>query len=216
MQCQKRQGCKTYSQEFHSLGKNGVILKARVGLYSRMFARGRTLRTTRLKRSQRWMQNPVQELKATDILQTPTTTLRSTPATQGSRACTKLSDTTYITQLGAYPVRKAKFLHTNGSFFRRELPSSLISFDSDLGKALFSQALADGFMESYFGLAAHFKAQSDPSYCGLTTLCVVLNSLNIEPTQIWKAPWRWFDERVLSCSHIPKTGVCFFILLILA
>ena len=34
-------------------------------------------------------------------------------------------------------------------------------------------------MECYFGLAAQFRTQDEPSYCGLSTLVMVLNSLEV-------------------------------------
>ena len=39
--------------------------------------------------------------------------------------------------------------------------------------------------------------QSSPPYCGLTTLAMMLNSLNIDPNQRWQGGWRWFNEDML-------------------
>lgn len=51
---------------------------------------------------------------------------------------------------------------------------------------LFSEALRDGTMEGYFKLGSHFQTQSEPAYCGLATLSMVLNSLEIDPGRKWK------------------------------
>ena len=38
-----------------------------------------------------------------------------------------------------------------------------------------------GHMECYFGLAAQFRTQDEPAYCGLSTLVMVLNTLQVCP-----------------------------------
>jgi hypothetical protein len=49
------------------------------------------------------------------------------------------------------------------SFYRRELPPNLVSFTSDEGKAIFREALAEGYMESYFSLVGNFATQTEPA-----------------------------------------------------
>ncbi|KAL6075966.1 glutathione gamma-glutamylcysteinyltransferase [Balamuthia mandrillaris] len=85
------------------------------------------------------------------------------------------------------------------SFYRRELPSRCVNFASREGKLLFREALERGHMENYFSLAAQFHTQSEPAYCGLGTLAMVLNALAIDPKRVWKGPWRWFSEELLEC-----------------
>jgi glutathione gamma-glutamylcysteinyltransferase len=60
-------------------------------------------------------------------------------------------------------------------------------------------------MESYFPLAEQFITQSDPSYCSLSTLAMVLNALNFDPKKIWKGSWRWVSEEMLQCE---TEGIC--------
>jgi len=66
-------------------------------------------------------------------------------------------------------------------------------------------------MESYWALAEHFQCQAHPAFCGLTTLTMVLNSLQIDPGRPWKGPWRWFTEEMLDCCKplpdIVKYGI---------
>ena len=38
------------------------------------------------------------------------------------------------------------------------------------------------------------RAEEDPAFCGLSTLVMTLNALNIDPRRLWKGPWRWFSE----------------------
>lgn len=86
-----------------------------------------------------------------------------------------------------------------GSYYRRPLPEGQIAFASPEGKRLFREALAAGHMEGWFALAEQFHTQADPAFCGLGTLVVVLNALEIDPGRIWKGPWRWYGEDLLDC-----------------
>ncbi|XP_072966627.1 glutathione gamma-glutamylcysteinyltransferase 1-like isoform X2 [Typha angustifolia] len=86
--------------------------------------------------------------------------------------------------------------------YRRILPSPpAIEFASSEGKHLFSEALQGGTMEGFFKLISYFQTQSEPAYCGLASLSVVLNALAIDPGRKWKGPWRWFDESMLDCCE---------------
>ena len=51
---------------------------------------------------------------------------------------------------------------------------------------LFSEALGDGTMEGFFKLISYYQTQSEPAYCGLATLSMVLNALSIDPGRKWK------------------------------
>ena len=97
-------------------------------------------------------------------------------------------------------------LATNASstFHKRPLPESLISLSSKNGKEIFREALATGGMESYFALAEQFVTQSEPAYCSLSSLAMVLNALNFDPKKVWKGVWRWVSEETLQCD----TQVC--------
>ncbi len=56
-------------------------------------------------------------------------------------------------------------------------------------------------MESYWHLAEQFRTQNEPAFCGLGTLTMTLNALNVDPLKTWKGPWRWFSEEMLSCCE---------------
>lgn len=85
------------------------------------------------------------------------------------------------------------------SFHRRPLPDGLVPFASPQGRTLFAEALADGTLESWFPLAEHFHTQAEPTFCGLGSLVMALNALEIDPARPWKGPWRWFSEELLDC-----------------
>ncbi|KAL0538333.1 hypothetical protein IC582_027348 [Cucumis melo] len=99
-------------------------------------------------------------------------------------------------------------------FYRRVLPSPpAVDFASSDGKRLFTEALGDGTMEGFFKLISYYQTQSEPAYCGLATLAVVLNALSIDPGRKWKGPWRWFDDTMLDCceplAKIKTDGITF-------
>ncbi len=85
------------------------------------------------------------------------------------------------------------------TLYRRPLPGDAIPFGSDDGRRLFGEALAAGGLGGYFALAEQYHTQSDPAFCGLSSLVVALNALAIDPGRLWKGPWRWFSEELLDC-----------------
>lgn len=91
-------------------------------------------------------------------------------------------------------------------FYGRTLPSTLIPFSSPKGKQLFREALEAGTMESFFPLSEQFVTQSEPSYCALSSLAMVLNTLKYDPKKIWKGIWRWVDEETLQCESSKVCG----------
>ncbi|KAL1559643.1 Glutathione gamma-glutamylcysteinyltransferase 1 [Salvia divinorum] len=100
------------------------------------------------------------------------------------------------------------------SLYRRILPSPpAIDFASSDGKKLFTEAIHSGTMEGFFKLISYFQTQSEPAYCGLASLSMVLNALAIDPRRKWKGPWRWFDENMLDCCEplekVKSTGITF-------
>jgi glutathione gamma-glutamylcysteinyltransferase len=86
------------------------------------------------------------------------------------------------------------------SFHKRPLPPNLIALSSSEGKKLFREALAEGSMECFFPLAEQFVTQSEPSYCSVSSLVMVLNALSFDPKKIWKGAWRWVSEEMLHCE----------------
>lgn len=86
------------------------------------------------------------------------------------------------------------------TYHQRPLPSTLISFSSVEGKELFREALLDGGMESFFPLSEQFITQSEPSFCAISSLAMVLNALKYDPKKVWKGPWRWYSEETLYCE----------------
>lgn len=51
---------------------------------------------------------------------------------------------------------------------------------------LFLEAIQKGTMENFYRLISYFQTQSEPAYCGLASLSMVLNALSIDPGRKWK------------------------------
>ncbi|XXQ34946.1 glutathione gamma-glutamylcysteinyltransferase [Plasmodiophora brassicae] len=88
----------------------------------------------------------------------------------------------------------------NKSFYRRTLPEPpAIAFSSAQGRQVFLRATQSGHMERFFPLCEQFRTQDEPSFCGISTLAMVLNAMGQDPGRTWKGPWRYFHEDMLTC-----------------
>ncbi|KAI9478177.1 MAG: Phytochelatin synthase-domain-containing protein [Benjaminiella poitrasii] len=85
------------------------------------------------------------------------------------------------------------------TFYQRELPNTLVRFASPEGKKLFREAMDDGQAEGFFPLTGNFTTQSEPAYCGPSSLAMVLNALEVDPKRRWKGNWRWYSDEFLQC-----------------
>ena len=109
---------------------------------------------------------------------------------------------------------KQEITNVNTTFYRRTLPCPpAIKFSSDNGREIFFESLKDGYMNGYFKLSEQFRTQDEPSFCGISTLTMALNTLEIDPNKVWKGPWRWYHESMLNCckplNDIKRDGIVF-------
>mmetsp|Transcript_81071 Transcript_81071/g.127687 ORF Transcript_81071/g.127687 Transcript_81071/m.127687 type:complete len:314 (+) Transcript_81071:22-963(+) len=101
------------------------------------------------------------------------------------------------------------------SFHRRQLlcPPSICSFSSEQGRQIMKDALVAGTAEGSYRLLEQFRTQDEPAYCGLGTLVMALNALDIDPGRVWKGVWRWYHEDMLDCCEplevIQEQGIVF-------
>ena len=97
------------------------------------------------------------------------------------------------------------------STYGRTLPLNLVDYRSKESKTRLCRALSTGTAVTYLALSSCFSKQAEPAYCGLTTLSIVLNALQIDPQRIWKTPWRWYSEEFLDCCRpledVKKVGI---------
>ncbi|KAF8362226.1 pcs-1 [Pristionchus pacificus] len=108
-------------------------------------------------------------------------------------------------------------------FYRRALPDSCVDFASPEGKKMFTEALLEGNASIFFKLSSQFRTQDDPAFCGLSSLVMILNALEVDPgkvfngyypvkpRKVWMAPWRFYHETMLDCcvpvDNIKKVGL---------
>eukprot|EP00536_Pseudo-nitzschia_multiseries_P000883 jgi/Psemu1/179689/e_gw1.11.279.1 len=97
------------------------------------------------------------------------------------------------------------------SFYQRKLPETCVGFASRQGKTLFKKALENNGLKSFYNLIEQHHTQTEPAFCGVSTLVMVLNALAVDPGQQWKGPWRWYSENMLNCcvdlEEIKKDGI---------
>ncbi|KAF9398526.1 hypothetical protein BGX21_007668 [Mortierella sp. AD011] len=119
------------------------------------------------------------------------------------------------TGLSAQSIKKPSCddMNLKNSFYRRKLPEHLISFTSPKGKSLFREMLEGGYGEGYFSLVGNFTTQSEPAFCGPSSLAMVLNSLEVDPQRQWKGAWRWYSDELLECcapaEQVKAKGITF-------
>jgi len=97
------------------------------------------------------------------------------------------------------------------SFYQRKLPETCVAFASFEGKKIFKSALEHHGLKSFYNLIEQHHTQTEPAFCGVSTLVLVLNALAVDPGQHWKGPWRWYEEKMLNCcvdlEEIKQTGI---------
>ncbi|KAF9191640.1 hypothetical protein BGZ50_009270 [Haplosporangium sp. Z 11] len=73
--------------------------------------------------------------------------------------------------------------------------------------------LEEGYGEGYFSLVGNFTTQSEPAFCGPSSLAMVLNSLEVDPQRQWKGAWRWYSDELLQCcapvEQVKAKGITF-------
>ncbi len=102
------------------------------------------------------------------------------------------------------------------SVHKRVLPCHLVALSSPKGRQMLLEALSasQDYDSPYWSLSEHFQNQSDPAFCGITTLVMVLNSMSVDPQIRWRGGWRYFgSEDVLltkcciSAERIRRVGI---------
>jgi len=100
------------------------------------------------------------------------------------------------------------------SVHKRVLPSILTALSSPQGRQHLQESLMAETAESYWALTEQFVNQSDPAYCGVTTLLMILNAMNIDPNVRWKGGWRFFGNEdvllhgcCLNAERIRRVGI---------
>lgn len=87
------------------------------------------------------------------------------------------------------------------SFRRRVMPEHLEPLNSAKGRKMLVDTLVQSTAASYISLTEHFTNQSEPAYCGVTTLQMALNALAVDPNVRWKGGWRYFGSEDVLLGH---------------
>jgi glutathione gamma-glutamylcysteinyltransferase len=88
----------------------------------------------------------------------------------------------------------------NYSVYKRVLPDTLTSLSSPRGRKLLMESLSSSPDSPYWCLTEHFQNQSDPAFCGVTTLIMILNSLAMDPQIRWRGGWRFYGSEDVLIS----------------
>lgn len=85
---------------------------------------------------------------------------------------------------------RIRFVRWQGTSYSLPTQTSSLSVKLDVTKfclqKLFTEAIGGGTMEGFFKLISYYQTQSEPAFCGLATLAMVLNALAIDPGRKWK------------------------------
>ena len=84
------------------------------------------------------------------------------------------------------------------TFYGCPLPKDLVDYRSSESRTRLCRALQIGTAAPYLVLSSCYTTQSRPNYCGLSTLAIILNSLQIDPRRCWKGIWRWYTDELLD------------------
>jgi glutathione gamma-glutamylcysteinyltransferase len=140
--------------------------------------------------------------------------IRTTVTTSTTLMAQKpLQSTTDLTTVTAtiHPIPSKE---PENTFYRRPLPEkTCIALSSRKGRHLFNSALSNGGIDGcFFPLSEQHSTQSEPAYCGISSLVIALNALAIDPKRSWRGSlWRWYDESMLNCcvdlNQVKTTGI---------
>ena len=89
----------------------------------------------------------------------------------------------------------------------------LVDYRSKESETRLCRALQTGYAVPYLSLSSCYDAQSEPSYCGVSTLAIILNALRIDPQRKWSpmSTWRWYTVELLDCCYsleeVKKSGI---------
>ena len=96
--------------------------------------------------------------------------------------------------------------HPSETFYGCPLPKSLLDYRSTESRTRLCRTLQTGHAVPFLTLSSCYNTQSKLTYSGLTTLAIILNSLQIDPRRSWKSIWRWYTDELLD-KCIYKDGI---------
>ena len=84
------------------------------------------------------------------------------------------------------------------SFYGYPLPENLLDYRSSESRTRLCRTLQTGYAVPFLTLSSCYNTQSQLTYCGLDTLAIILNSLQIDPRRRWKTITGWYTDELLD------------------
>ena len=84
------------------------------------------------------------------------------------------------------------------SFYGCPLPENLLDYRSSESRIRLCRTLQTGYAAPFLSLSSCYNTQSQLTYCGLSTLSIILNSLQIDPRRRWKTITGWYTDKLLD------------------
>ena len=88
------------------------------------------------------------------------------------------------------------------TFYRVKEPTIGINFKSDESKKLFISCLQKNTANPYFELSDQFYTQAYGSFCGPTNISILLNTIGIDPNEVFFLKWRYYYENNIKALDI--------------
>ena len=89
-------------------------------------------------------------------------------------------------------------VHLSETFYGCTLPKNLLDYRSSDSRIRLCRTLQTGYAVPFLTLSSCYNTQSKLAYSGLSTLAIILNSLQIDPRRKWKSIWRWYTDELLD------------------
>ena len=99
------------------------------------------------------------------------------------------------------PARALYKKYSHLSFYKRDEPKIGVNFTSEKSKEMLRRAIKNNLANPFFDIIDQYSTQSDPAFCGLTNLRIMLNTLKTDPKKKWKGIWRWYSDQNISCIN---------------
>ena len=84
------------------------------------------------------------------------------------------------------------------SFYGCPLPENLLDYRSSESRTRLCRTLQTGYAVPFLSLSSCYNIQSQRTYCGLGTLAIILNSLQIDLRRRWKTTTGWYTDKLLD------------------
>lgn len=92
------------------------------------------------------------------------------------------------------------------TFYGCPLPKNLHDYRSSESRTRLCRTLQTGYAVPFLSLSSCYNTQSTLTYCGLSTLAIILNSLEIVPRCRWKTITGWYTDELLD-NCVYKDGL---------